>query len=108
MVELTPTKKARLYTVMQKSHKPCDVAAELGCDLSPVLLNCLQTLQGLLVPTNFYAKLHHPGCPCKINSHGLQQAEHFLKKGKCCDGADIKRTLFPQVGESTIQHNLAE
>ncbi|KAJ3009987.1 hypothetical protein NUW54_g2617 [Trametes sanguinea] len=100
MVELTPTKKTRLSTLMEHGAKPCDAAGEIGCDPSTTRRN----FANLQKNPNFKAKRH----PRKLDQCELHQAERSLKKGDCRDTADVKRTFFPEVGESTVQRNLVK
>ncbi|KAI9058085.1 hypothetical protein FKP32DRAFT_1546772, partial [Trametes sanguinea] len=104
MVELTPTKKARLFTLMEHGAKPRDAAAKIGCDPSTARRNFAKLQKN----PDFKAKPHRPGRPRKVDQCGLRQAERSLKKGECRDAADVKRTFFPEVGESTVRRNLAE
>ncbi|KAI9069288.1 hypothetical protein FKP32DRAFT_1671488 [Trametes sanguinea] len=104
MVELTPAKKARLFTLMEQGVKPRDAAAKIGCDPSTARRNFAKLQKN----PDFKAKPHRPGRPRKVDQRGLHQAERSLKKGECRDAADVKRTFFPEVGESTVRRNLAE
>ncbi|KAI9064673.1 hypothetical protein FKP32DRAFT_1569427, partial [Trametes sanguinea] len=102
--ELTATKKARLFTLMEHGSKPCDATAKLGCNPSTAWHNFAK----LQKKPNFKTKPHSPGHPCKVDQYGLRQTERSLKKGECRDAADVKQTFFPEVGEFTVQRNLAE
>ncbi|CDO75639.1 hypothetical protein BN946_scf184840.g22 [Trametes cinnabarina] len=66
MVELTPTKKARLYTLMEHGAKPRDAAAEIGCDPSTARCNYAKLQKN----PDFKAKPHCPGRPRKIHEPG--------------------------------------
>ncbi|KAJ3006799.1 hypothetical protein NUW54_g3802 [Trametes sanguinea] len=71
MVELTPTKKARLFTLMEHGAKPRDAAVEIGCDPSTARRNFAKLQKN----PDFKAKPHRPGRPRKLDQRGLRQAE---------------------------------
>ncbi|KAJ3014099.1 hypothetical protein NUW54_g1392 [Trametes sanguinea] len=74
-----------LSTLMEHGAKPCDAAGEIGCDPSTMR----RSFANLQKNPNFKAKRHHPGRPRKLDQY-------------------VKRTFFPEVGESTVRHNLVE
>ncbi|KAL1942278.1 hypothetical protein VTO73DRAFT_6342 [Trametes versicolor] len=104
MPELTPTKKAKLWTMYENGRKTGDIAAELGYHPSTIRRNYAKLQENL----DFYTKPTRTGRPRILSPRSLRHAEMLIKSGKARDAADIKRSLFPQAGYSTVRRNLAE
>lgn len=83
----------------ENGRKTGDIVAELGYHPSTIRRNCAKLQENL----DFYTKLTWTGRPRILSPHSLWHAEMLIKSGKACDAADIKLSLFPKAGYSTVQ-----
>lgn len=104
MPELTPTKKAKLWTMYKNGRKTSDIAAEPGYHPSTICCNYAKLQENLDV----YTKPTQTSRPRILSPRSLRHAKMLIKSGKAHNAADIKRSLFPKAGYSTVQRNLAE
>lgn len=104
MPKLTPTKKAKLWTMYKNGHKAGDIAPKLGYHPSTIRRNYAKLQQNL----DFYTKPAQTGRPHILSPRSLRHTEMLIKSGKARDAADIKCSLFPKAGYSTVWQNLAE
>lgn len=104
MPKLTPTKKAKLWTMYENGHKTGDITTELGYHPSTIRRNYAKLQENL----DFYTKLTRTSRPHILSPCSLRHTEMLIKSGKAPDAADIKCLLFPRAGYSMVRQNLAE
>ena len=81
-----------------------DIANHLNLNVSTVRRNYKKVQK----TGDFYAKPPRPGRPRALSPRSLRRAKREITSGQARDGADVQRQLFPNVGASTIRHNLSE
>ena len=97
MTKCTPTNKAWIFQMRELGTEFTDIANHLNLNVSTVHCNYKKVQK----TGDFYAKPPRPGWPRALNPK-------ISASGQACDGADIQRQLFPNVGASTIYCNLSK
>ena len=77
MVTVTPTKRARIFSLKQQNLNNTEIAAKLGIHRTTVS----RTLQKLGNKPDFYAKTPIPGRPRLLNDRDIRHAEIALSRG---------------------------
>ncbi len=104
MVQCTPTKKARIWTLHQNGVGVSEISRSLSLHRSTVH----RTLKQLSINPDFYAKTPQSGRPRILNERDLRHAALLLARQEARNATDLQRKAFPQVAARTMRHNLAE
>jgi hypothetical protein len=107
-VNVTPTKRARIYSGAKRGLK----ARELGKELGMSERNTKRWMDRLLAdpiqPPNIYQKTHKSGRPKKITTELRKEAVRLIDDGEAQDAVDVQRQLCPDVSERRVQQVLSD
>ena len=94
----TPTKKARIYTLVQQNVPRSKIIAQFGCT-SKTITRIIKRYDS---EHSFYPKYYNSSCSKSLTEKDSLQAELALKKGLVSTIIELKNQFFSNVSASTV------
>ena len=94
----TPTKKARIYTLVQQNVPRSEIMSQFGCT-SKTITRIIKRYNSEYL---FYPKHYNAGCPKSLTEKDSLQAELALKRGLVSIIIELKNQFFSNVSASTV------
>lgn len=101
---LTPTKKARVVSLVEAGVHKQKIADELDCDLSTVY----RIYHKYHEKRDFYSITPGKGRPRKLDDHDISFGIRKIYGCAARNATDLQRQFFPEVKPRTLQARLAE
>ncbi len=103
-VPITPTKAARICTLLQDGHTCTEISHVIGCSRSTVC----KTGHKYKGKENYYARIEGRGRPRKMDDADVKFAVRKIRSHDCRTAVDVQRQYFDYLSERTVQRRLAD
>ncbi|PBK82620.1 hypothetical protein ARMGADRAFT_946245, partial [Armillaria gallica] len=103
-VPITPTKAARICTLLQDGHTCTEISHVIGCSHSTVC----KTGHKYKGKENYYAHIEGRGRPRKMDDADVKFAVQKICSHDCRTAVDVQWQYFDYLSERTVQRRLVD
>ena len=107
MVQLTPTKKARIWDWRKQHMSWAEMSRRLGNIHPTTISKAYRAMESQGPNPDFYYRKPIPGRPPKLSEADGQYAELLIKRGHAQCAVDLQNNYFPHAGVKAVRGMLA-